>query len=717
MLKNMKIGGKLILVGTLIIAIPLIVVAIIVENRASLALESLNDQQLVSRAQEISRTIDGMYSEELKLALSLANNPVIVAAAAASGNQGPTAAAGTGAGRAGKGQARPETPPAAEALSLLEGVKQLDGAYESISLADSRGNLLSSEGPGASEANIGSTGYFKEAMAGRTSMGSVVLSKLTGKPVTPIAVPIHVGANIVGAVVLTLRIDFLGNIVAGDRVGRTGYVAVVDSAGMIIAHVDPDLIMNMNILETEGDLANDIGKVKSGVSHYVFKKVPREAAFASVNETSWIVILTLPTSEYLAPISDIQLILIVVAAAALVLSFVLYLLFARSITVPLSKAVAFAQTVASGDFTRQLPIRGRNEVGELAEALNGMSVKLSQMVAVVQQDAEELAASSSQISGSALKLSEGAQSQASNIEKTSASMEELSASVEQVAEHAQSQAAAAEQGASSMNQALGTVEVVSTSLEEISALAKESVESAAAGSLAVQSVVEGINTIARGSERIAGILTVISDIADQTNLLALNASIEAARAGEHGRGFAVVAAEVSKLADRSSSSTREIDSLIKESIRNVTKGVETAQSSEKAMQQIRDASQRVNAMIAKVTESMGTQVGAIKELAKSLSNVAEMSQNISASTEEQTTNARQMSQTIEGINEVTQSTASGAEQMSASTERLLGMAQDLRRLVVQFKIAEKNAGLVTGETDPPSARPVQDFADLPQELL
>ena len=534
---------------------------------------------------------------------------------------------------------------------------------------------------------------------------------------TPIAVPIHVGANIVGAVVLTLRIDFLGNIVAGDRVGRTGYVAVVDSAGMIIAHVDPDLIMNMNILETEGDLANDIGKVKSGVSHYVFKKVPREAAFASVNETSWIVILTLPTSEYLAPISDIQLILIVVAAAALVLSFVLYLLFARSITVPLSKAVAFAQTVASGDFTRQLPIRGRNEVGELAEALNGMSVKLSQMVAVVQQDAEELAASSSQISGSALKLSEGAQSQASNIEKTSASMEELSASVEQVAEHAQSQAAAAEQGASSMNQALGTVEVVSTSLEEISALAKESVESAAAGSLAVQSVVEGINTIARGSERIAGILTVISDIADQTNLLALNASIEAARAGEHGRGFAVVAAEVSKLADRSSSSTREIDSLIKESIRNVTKGVETAQSSEKAMQQIRDASQRVNAMIAKVTESMGTQVGAIKELAKSLSNVAEMSQNISASTEEQTTNARQMSQTIEGINEVTQSTASGAEQMSASTERLLGMAQDLRRLVVQFKIAEKNAGLVTGETDPPSARPVQDFADLPQELL
>lgn len=366
----------------------------------------------------------------------------------------------------------------------------------------------------------------------------------------------------------------------------------------------------------------------------------------------------------------------------------------RAITRPLSKGVAFAQLVAAGDFTRQLDIRQNDEVGVLAAALNGMSAKLQAMVAGVQDSADQVASSAEQITASAQKLSEGAQSQASTLEETGASIEELTASVDQVAGHAQSQAAAVAQGSTSMTQVQKSMEQVSTNLNEIANLARNSVENAADGARAVQHVVEGISLIATSSEKIGGIVTVISDIADQTNLLALNAAIEAARAGEHGRGFAVVADEVSKLADRSASSTKEIEGLIRESVKNVNEGVQTAVGSQKAMEQIRAASQQVNDMISSLSDSMSQQVAATHQLAAALGSVSEMSQSISAATEEQTTNARQVSRAVENVNEITQGAAAAAEQMSAATEQLAGMAQELQRLMSQFRIADQAGSAV-----------------------
>jgi len=158
-----------------------------------------------------------------------------------------------------------------------------------------------------------------------------------------------------------------------------------------------------------------------------------------------------------------------------------------------------------------------------------------------------------------------------------------------------------------------------------------------------------------------------------------------------------VAQEVSKLADRSSASTKEIDSLIKESIGNVTRGVDTAKGCDEAMEQIREASLQVDEMITTVSGAMAVQIEAIKELSKALENVAEMSQSISASTEEQTTNAKQVPTAVESVNEITQSAAAAAEQMSASTEQLSGMAQELEKAVSQFKIRKSNELAAKGE--------------------
>jgi methyl-accepting chemotaxis protein len=371
---------------------------------------------------------------------------------------------------------------------------------------------------------------------------------------------------------------------------------------------------------------------------------------------------------------SLNLTLALTTFAALGIGIFVAVFLSRGISGATQSVLLQAEAIAAGDLTGEdLEVRSHDELGDLTTAINKMSGNLRRMILDITENSLQVASASEELSSSATLQAQGADTQKDQITQVATAMQEMSSTVQQVSENCARAAEASSRAAGTARE--GGV-VVEHALAQMRTIAQS-----------VGRTTKQIGELGRSSDQIGRIAGVIDDIADQTNLLALNAAIEAARAGEHGRGFAVVADEVRKLAERTTTATKEIAEMIK-TIQDGTNG---------AVKAMEAGSQQVQEGVTS-TARAGT---SLEQIIRMSEDVGSMITHIATAATQQSGATEEVNQNMDQIAQLVKGSAVAAQQSAKACQDLSELALSLQNMVGNFKLTAESPGLQDSETPAP----------------
>ena len=584
-------------------------------------------------------------------------------------------------------------------IRALQDVKQNTEVFSNLAYTDVNGIGFDSDG---NDLDRSSRAYLPQVVqSGKTIVSEPVISDVTGKVVSVIAVPVIENGVVTGVVGGSIGLSRFDETLSKMATYRTGQLVVMDETGLVIIHPNEpaqvgklDFSKEVSSVKISTSLVDAfksvIDKDEPTLAHY--ERESGEAMTGSLvpihlDGRRWVIMSEASDSEILADAHTLLMVLAGLTVVILLAISVIIFFISNSFAANVQKAVHVCEVINSGDL-RETPktITSQDELGQLSDGLVKMRHTLNTLIQRIQSNAAELSTSAEGLTDASQQSAE-----ASN---------HVAVSITEIAEGVERQSEASSSVANATASISGQAEEMSKQVGTVAEVTNNTVERVREGRRSIDEVVKymeqiktgsetvdaAISALGKSSEEISHSVEVIGSIAEQTNLLALNAAIEAARAGEHGRGFAVVAEEVRKLAEESGEFSKKIsetmqsvqadmeraidagkhgDEYVGHGLDSVRTADEVFQSIAESIQQLGDGVKDITAGIRKMEDETQTVRAQIEEIQKVSTANADGAQNVSAATEEQ---------------------SASMQEIAASTRRLSGLADELADETKKFKL-------------------------------